>query len=189
VAAAVPTIGAINTAVANNAPSPNAWVFLGTGNLSNVSTATVSFTAYRKLKIVMKFYANPSNTQVPCLRLNGDSSGIYGEGSTHLISGGTSTQISAGLENNRINLIQNGLNQNQAFIGVIEIENASLTNVKNLSSNIIYRDTSGGTVWKRDLNIYRGTSAITSITIYDTNGVAFQNYVENNTAFQVFGVN
>jgi hypothetical protein len=60
VAAAVPTISAINTAVANNAPSPNGWVLLGTGNLQNVNSATVSFSAYRKLRVVWKYVSSSS---------------------------------------------------------------------------------------------------------------------------------
>ena len=194
VAAAVPTISAINTSVANNAPSPNAWVHLGTASMNNVNTATISFTAYRKLKVVIKGMGNASTSSTPALRFNGDSGNNYNSGFLYFRSGGTSP--STGLDVSNIGSYRlwrwtgSGLGNGTTFTGTIEIENASLTNIKNYSHKMAYFDAGDGAIAMIEtVGSYQGTSAITSVTFFDFNGNAFASNTTNNIAFQVFGMN
>jgi hypothetical protein len=191
VAAAVPTISAINSSVASNAPSPNNWVYLGNLNLSGVSSATISFSAYRKLKIIVpRIIGNVSVTQSPGIRLNGDSSEIYSNATGYTVSGATSTSWSQGYSNNRINLVQSNLQTNSSFVGIIEIDNAHTNNTKNYSVTIGYRDGGAGSnVRRTEIGTYINTTPITSLTFFCASSQPFQTVVENQTAVQVFGVN
>lgn len=192
VAAAVPTIGAINTAVANNAPSPFGWTLLGTGSLTNVSSATVSFSAYRKLRIVWRIYAGTASGHTLAMRFNGDSNMYYSGGSTFQYSGQAGPNFAAQHEQGQIFLLSNQSTTNQPMTGAMEVEHSALTTgIKYFTYDSYYRDGSFANWARRYGNgAYRGTSAITSVTLYDANSNAFLNYAqENNIAFQVFGAN
>jgi hypothetical protein len=191
VAAAVPTIGAINTSVANNAPSPNAWVHLGTVNMLNISSSSISFSAYRKLKIVLRLYSGV-NAQNPSIRFNDDSSSVYSTGQHFLGTGSTFSEFTGSINTSslRLNYSNSGsLAANNVMISTIEIENASLTNSKNFTSDSIFFQSGANFARVRNIGCYYGSSAITSITLFCSSGNLFANSTVNNGAFQVFGMN
>jgi hypothetical protein len=188
------TLAAIGTQVANNAPSPANWVHLGTASMTNLITSTISFSAYRKLKIVIKGLTNAGSSNSAALRFNSDSGNNYNTGFLYFRSGGTSP--STGLEVGNIGSYRlyrfngSGMGSNQTFVGTIEIENANLTNNKNYSHKMVYYD-AGDAQFARieGIGSYQGTSAITSVTFFDFSNVAYANNSTNNIAVQVFGMN
>jgi hypothetical protein len=192
VAAAVPTISAINTAVANNAPSPVNWVFLGSGNLQNIVSATVNFSAYRKLKIVIKVSADGSRgAPSPIIRLNNDSTnGNYVFVNRAWTTGTTAIPILTRTENNRYFWGNGGgSNVGDSTYGVFEIEQANLTSTKTMTYSYIYSDGNNATRYVDGFCHYIGGSAITSVTFADLSGVQFANTTANQTGLQVWGMN
>lgn len=191
VAAAVPTLSQINTSVANNAPSPNAWVHLGTVNMLNISSSTISFSAYRKLKIVLRLYSGV-NTQNPTIRFNSDTSNVYSVGQNFLSTGSTFSEFTGSINTSslRLNYSNSGsLAANNVMISTIEIENASLANSKDFTSNSIFFQSGANFARVQNIGCYYGSSAITSITLFCNSGNLFANSTVNNGAFQVFGMN
>jgi hypothetical protein len=191
VAAAVPTIGAINTSVANNAPSPVNWVFLGSANLQNVASATISFSAYRKLRLIVKVEINGGTPQNPRVRFNGDTTNgnyfnicrvsrssttpfpnIFGFGTSGMFFGNNDTVIAG-----------------SAVFGYFDIENASLTSTKFITSENYVVDNNSVVKYTTGFNFYIGGSAITSINLSDTASNTFANTTPNQTAVQVWGMN
>lgn len=191
VAGAVPTLSQINTAVANNAPSPNAWVHLGTVNMLNISSSTISFSAYRKLKIVLRLYSGV-NAQNPSIRFNSDSSNVYSFGQHFLTTGSTYSEFTGSISTSslRLNYSNSGsLAANNVMISTIEIENASLANSKDFTSDSIFFQSGANFARVQNIGCYYGSSAITSITLFCNSGNLFANSTANNGAFQVFGMN
>jgi hypothetical protein len=183
VAAAVPTIGAINTSVANNAPSPNNWVHLGTGSLNGVGSATVSFSSYRQLKIVVTATQGSNGDQL-AFRLNG-SSADYSFASTYR---GYANQNTISL--NQSWVLFSNANQafNQPMIVHLNIGNAALTTFKMFDYTFAANTGATGVNSFIDgFGAWRGTSAVTSVTIFNASNIAFSASAINQ--FQVFGAN
>ena len=186
VAAAVPTIGAINTSVANNAPSPFNYVFLGTGSLNNVNTATVSFSAYKYIKVVWSYTTSASANQRGDIRLNGDTGANYRYSFYCFTTNNTQSGATL-LGATRMNSTSGNMYTSQAVHGYMEIENANSTNPKiiYLKNNYL---TQGG--YNETLELDGGYfigSAITSVTIFDVNGNSYAADARNR--FDVFGAN
>ena len=124
VAAAVPAIGAINTSVANNAPSPNGWVYLGNGSLVSVNTASVSFSAYKKLRIVWKFNQGAS-AQAPLWRFNGDTGTNYTQHAS--IRSGSAWDTNVLISTDSIRMTIGNMSVGSPAVGWIEIYDAAST--------------------------------------------------------------
>jgi hypothetical protein len=184
VAAAVPTLTQINNSVATNAPSPNAWVHLGTHSLNNNSGGTVSFSAYRKLRII--FNANQgSNSDELWLRLNSDSNANYGWTRGYLEY---NNYFSSNSADTQIRITNGNISANQFTVATIEIDNASLTNVKLVKWRVFYNASNVGTpVVQEGDAVYRGTSPITSVYMFNAGNQPFQ--ANDRFFFQVFGMN
>ncbi len=188
VAAAVPTISAINSSVASNAPSPNSWVLIGTGNLQNTASATVSFSAYKKLRIVWKFAMQ--DAQAPAIRLNGDTGNNYVN--TAIVEYESATNTMYQSINETFFRISVGNSIAGSYnTGFMEVENADLSSSKLVRyQNITQSSTLGNARGRWDgCSVYRTSSAITSVTITGNSGSPYANDVYNATAFQVFGAN
>ncbi len=195
VAAAVPTLTQINNSVATNAPSPNGWVFLGSGNLQGVSSATVSFSAYRKLRIVWKFTNGTGGPQAVLVRFNGDTGNNYTVAA--LVSYNDTyaqAQTNFLINTDSLRMTYGNLANAGSCIGWMEVNDANSTSahkqaiyrnmaaMTNLPSNGIGRFDADG--------IWRNNAAITSVTILGLNGTVFsagESY--NAQGFQVFGAN
>ena len=186
VAAAVPTIGAINTSVANNAPSPFNYVFLGTGSLNNVNTATVSFSAYKYIKVVWSYTTNASANQQGNIRLNGDTGANY-RYAFYCFTSQPSYPAANLLGATRMNMTSGSMYTSQAVHGYMEIENANSTNPKMLYIKNHSLNSSGyNETLEADGGYFIG-SAITSVTIFDVNGNSYAADARNR--FDVFGAN
>lgn len=179
------TLAAIGTQVANNSSSPLNWTLLATGSLQNVNAATVSFSSYRALRIIVRCQVGSGSTQVPAMRLNGDTSGAYSAGRGALNGSNTNSQTG----NPQIQLSGTG-NNSSPINAIIEISNANTTAVKGVSWQITMLDSSTGQgVNYIGVGSYTGGSAITSFTLFDLNGANWAASANNATAFQVFGAN
>lgn len=189
VAAAVPTLTQINTSVSSNAPSPNNWTYLGNGSLVNVNTSTVSFSAYKKLRIVWKFYNGAAGAQSFGIRFNGDTASNYSL--TALIT----SNISNGNDFNQLpstdwmKLNYGNSRINQYAQGWMEVEDAASTSAHKQVRYVNYGDSSSlATLTKyAGEGIYRSNSAITSVTILGNGGTNTTTDALN--GFQVFGAN
>lgn len=180
------TNASIATQVANNAPSPNGWVFLGGGSLASAVSATVSFSAYKKLRIVVSTVQRGDSADYPSLRLNGDSGTNYayarkmeGFPSYYEYPANTSYfQFSYG-----------AISNNQHSETIIDVDFASMTNGW---KSVVWECTGASQAvgapgnWE-GIGVYRGTSAITSVTIYNAGGTTFGTSATN--AFHVYGAN
>jgi hypothetical protein len=185
VAAAVPTLAQINTSVATNAPSPNGWVHLGTASLANVASATVSFSAYRKLRVIWKAQGNSTGGSTTVqFRLNGDTANYYFGNMARSYTNQTSSFYNA----NNFSICPPGnLASAGLTFGFVDIDFANQTsNQKMVQSTWVGNSGAVGQVFGDALGIYAGTSAITSVTI-----LAFSSNFSNtpNTDFSVYGVN
>jgi hypothetical protein len=186
VAAAVPTISAINSSVASNAPSPFNYVFLGTGSLNNVNSATVSFSAYKYIKVIWSYTTNASANQQGSIRLNGDTSGNYRY--AYYCFNNVPNQTGASLLGaTRMNSTSGNMSTSQGVHGYMEIENANSTNPKMIYMKNNYLTQSGyNETLELDGGYFIG-SAITSFTIFDVNGSSYAADARNR--FDVFGAN
>jgi hypothetical protein len=183
VAAAVPTISAINTSVANNAPSPNNWVHLGTGSLNNVGTATVSFSAYRFLKIVITATQSSNGDQL-AFRLNG-SAADYSFASTYR---GYTNQNTISLNNSWVLFTNSNQASNQPLIAHLHISNTALSTFKMFDYTLAANTGATGVNNIIDgFGAWRGTSAVTSVTVFNASTIPFSASAINQ--FQVFGAN
>lgn len=182
------TLAAIGTQVANNAPSPNNWTFLGTGNLQNVSSATVSFSSYRTLRIGFRIIDAADS---PAFRLNGDTGVNYINGYNLINSGSTNPLSSTVTTNDRIPVTYNneGVISGVVFIGDIEISPAGLSNLKLCKIRTWYTNQSSFNRFSESYCTYNSTAAITSITFFNAGGSNFSGNSTNIIAFQVFGAN
>jgi hypothetical protein len=188
VAAAVPTISAINSSVASNAPSPNGWVLLGTGNLQNTASATISFSAYKKLRIVWKFVMQ--DAQAPVIRLNGDTGSNY-VNTAILEYDATSNPMYQNTAETFLRISIGNSIAGSMNTGFMEVENAGLSSSKLVRcQNITQHSSLSNARGRWDGNsVYRTSSAITSVTITGNSGSIYADDVYNATAFQVFGAN
>jgi hypothetical protein len=193
VAAAVPTLSQINSSVASNAPSPNAWVFLGSGNLQNVSSATVSFSAYRKIRVFYNILTRTSSGehQQICIRLNGDSNSFYSSMNITKRSGTGYNLLPFIRGNTRFFLTKDtaSAQSNSTVMGEFEIDNAALTSTKIVRGTTYYRDVDSADNFTDILGTYTGASAITSFTFFANEGNAFANNTVNQTGIQIWGMN
>ena len=188
------TLAAIGTQVANNAPSPSSWVFLGSGNLQGNNSATFSFSAYRKLRIVCKFTNGTGGAQAVLVRFNGDTANnytvaalvtyedTYAHAQTNFLIQTDSLRMTYG------NLLNGG-----TCIGWMEVNDANSTSAhKQVTYQNMAPQSSASNVtarWSAD-GIYRVNSAITSVTINGNSGTVFSaGEAYNAQAFQVFGQN
>jgi hypothetical protein len=187
VAAAVPTIGAINSSVASNAPSPNNWVFLGNASLTNVNSASVSFTAYKKLRIVWKFNQGGS-AQAPLWRFNGDSGTNYTQHAS--IRSGSAWDTNILISTDSIRMTIGNMSVGSPAVGWMEIYDAASTTAhKQIRNYGITAHSSLGNAyarWEGD-GVYRSNTAITSISLTGNGGTNFSGDTFN--SFQVFGAN
>ena len=186
VAGAVPTIGAINTSVANNAPSPFNWVHLGTGSVQNVTTATVSFSSYRYLRIFWSIQTG-ANDQAPKLRFNGDTAGNYPGGFFAFRSSAGNNTGSTAIGYTSINLSPGTYASNQTFTGWCEVFAANASTFKPYT--VKDYGIVAGNFNSEEHNLtgnYKG-SAITSVTLFDSSGQNFAN--DARCQFQVYGAN
>jgi hypothetical protein len=193
VAAAVPTISAINTAVATNAPSPNGWVFLGNANLQGVNSATISFSAYRKLRIVWKFVNGTGGAQPVLVRFNGDSGTNYTVTAFVQPASINTPEINFLPVVDSIRMTFGNLVNAGTCIGWMEVQDAASTSTHKQVTvqNTAAMSNFGGSIalWSSDA-IYRSNSAITSVTILGGSGTNFSaGEAINLQAFQVFGAN
>jgi hypothetical protein len=188
------TNSSIATQVANNAPSPNAWVFLGSGNLQGNNSATVSFSAYRKLRIVWKFTNGTAGAQAVLVRFNGDTGNnytvaalvtyqnTYANAETNFLIQADSLRMTYG------NLVNGG-----TCIGWMEVDDANSTSAhKQVTYQNMASMTGSASTFARYSadGIYRVNSAITSVTINGNGGTVFSaGEAYNAQAFQVFGQN
>jgi hypothetical protein len=187
VAAAVPTISAINTAVANNAPSPNNWVYLGNGSLVNVNTASVSFSAYKKLRIVWKFNMGAS-AQAPLWRFNGDTGSNYTQHASIRSAAAWDTNVLISTDSIRMTI--GNMSVGSPAVGWMEIyDTASTTAHKQIITEGITAHSSLNNSYAKweGMGVYRSNTAITSVSVTGNGGTNFSNDAFN--SFQVFGAN
>jgi hypothetical protein len=181
------TNASIATQVANNAPSPFNFVHLGTGTLNNVSTATVSFSSYRFLRIFWSIQTG-SNDQAPRLRFNGDTTGNYPGGYFAFRSSAGNNSGSTAIGYASINLTPSTYASNQVFTGWCEVFSANASTFKPYT--VTDYGIVAGNFNSEQHNLtgnYKGTSAITSVTLFCTNGQSFGADARNQ--FQVYGAN
>lgn len=179
------TLAAIGTQVANNSSSPLNWTLLATGSLQSVNAATVSFSSYRALRIITRCQAGASSQQL-CLRLNSDSTGAYSY-SRWPSNGTTQSNSTTGVSSLQI---AGNANSSSPVNAVIDIFNANTTAIKIITAQVGLLDSSTGSgVGFPGVGSYTGGSAITSITLFDNNGVNWAASANNANAFQVFGAN
>ena len=191
VAAAVPTLTQINSSVASNAPSPNNWVYLGAGNMQSVSNATVSFSAYKKLRVAIRFQIG-GTAQNPYLTLNNDTTSDMYSGANLVWSAGSSAipQLNDYALSSRVYLTSNNnVAAGYTVTGYIDIDNANLTNWKIMNGQIYYVDGTGSTKYCEFNGKYLGTSAITSVKITDQGNNNFNAWAGNTNGFHVYGMN
>ena len=188
VAAAVPTISAINTAVSSNAPSPNNWVFLGSGSLNNVNSASVSFSSYKQLRIHWRIMQGAS-AQAPLIRLNGDSATNYSMAAHFEYNSANSSDFNILPSSDSIRMILSNLTANNYVQGWMEVYDAASTTAhKQIKLVAIgYSSGLGGNAKSTCEAAYRSNSAITSVSITGNGGTAFSTDTYN--AFYVFGAN
>lgn len=189
------TNSSIATQVANNAPSPNAWVFLGSGNLQGNNSATVSFSAYRKLRIVWKFTNGTGGPQAVLVRFNGDTGNNYTVAA--LVSYNDTyaqAQTNFLINTDSLRMTYGNLANAGSCIGWMEVNDANSTSAH---KQAIYRNMAAMTslpsngIGRFDADgIWRNNAAITSVTIIGNGGTVFsagESY--NAQGFQVFGAN
>jgi hypothetical protein len=164
VAAAVPTIGAIDASVAANAPSANAWTVISSVTPSASTTVFSSLSGYKKYRIVY-FNTNTSESTLT-VRINGDTGSNYahsyfrGSAANSYVSAIVSTTTSISL---------NAGDTNGKW-GILEFENASLSTYKIVTLFVGGR--AGQNTYLEGIGMWRDTSAITSITMNESNSYA-----------------
>jgi hypothetical protein len=174
VAGQVPTISAINTSVANNAPSPNAWTYIAAITPTNggfLSTFS-SISGYKTLRLIG--YFQMSGPVVTNIRINGDSSSKY---SYHYLQyGNGSTAFTLGQASNassQLNLITTGTGVNVNIDLTFEFAN-NTSLFKRIKGYVDTQNASGTAIGSMYYGGYASTSAITSISFGDTSsGTSF----------------
>jgi hypothetical protein len=174
VAAAVPTISAINSSVASNAPSPFSWTVI-TNTVANGSATSYTFSSlsgYRYYRLIFEVSLPASAFNV---RLNGDGGNNY----TRTFFGYSSGGVTGSFEQNQSFMLQASTNSGLMH-GDLTIENATSTVYK-----IIKGTTSSNANFHiNHFGIWRNTAAVTSILVFSDN-----NNITNGSRITLLGAN
>jgi hypothetical protein len=163
VAGAVPTISAINSSVASNAPSPFSWTVI-TNTVANGTATSYTFSSLSGYKYYRLIFEVSLPSSALCVRLNGDSASSY----SRSFFGYSSGSITGSFEQNQTFLLQASTNSGLMY-GDLTIENATATVYKIIKGIT----SSNGNFHINHLGIWRNTAAVTSISVFsDNNNIA-----------------
>ena len=159
------TNASIATQVANNAPSPNAWTYLGATNFAANSSVTISgLASYRTYKILMPVNTGFTSATVG-MRINGDSGTTYNWWG-FLIQGGASspTTYNSSVNNTYFPAYSPGTGNNCSFETTIEfsaLAAAKLFTHTHSDTNLYYYSHKGA---------WANTGTISSFNFFTTGG-------------------
>jgi len=164
------TNSSIATQVANNAPSPNAWTLLGSATVT-YNSASVSFSGiggYKTYRLVVPYVQLSGGGGFWHFRINNDTSSVY---DNWFIASGT-----GGASQDSIRSSANGTN----FVGVYEVSNANTSGAKVVKLDLV---TFSNNSFGQGTGIYRGTSAVSTITF------SAANVIGNGNTIYLYGAN
>jgi hypothetical protein len=175
VAAAVPTISAINSSVANNAPSPNAWTLVSSVTPNNTTNSYTfsSLSGYRTYRILASGALGGAGNQLS-YRINGDSGSNYdvialGQG------GGSAVSMTYTYSQTGLWPLGSG-SANAYFMSDATFEFCLSSGYKAIKFNTAMMNSSAGNYSSESLGIYRTTSAVSSITVFNSGSGYFASY-------------
>jgi hypothetical protein len=167
-AAAVPTRAQINTSVATNAPSPNAWTYITAITGSGTGGVTFSgLSGYKVYKVYGSFATGTTGWPV-VIEVNGVTNPGFNGYGRFLQSGGSAGGLvadTAGRLNPWGNLNSSGPHHLEFTIG-----NANLSSPASFNTKAYMRG-SGTASWYEMDGFRGGNGPITSIRFYDPNAV------------------
>jgi hypothetical protein len=187
VAGSVPTISAINTSVANNAPSSNNWAYLASNTSLNTTTITFSgLSGYKTYKVLfVQVQAPSSNSGFIYCRINGDTNTVYSWGAGTFSSSTTVGSIASG---SSINITGNygNIGNSQVFGGEVVVSQANTSYAKTIDFK--FYGYSGGSNYVVGSAGYTGGASVSSITLFNS---STGNYFQSGTGggFYLFGAN
>jgi hypothetical protein len=176
VAAAVPTLTQINNSVATNAPSPNAWVSIGSITANNTSnTMTFSgLSGYKAYQIIFPFIEINGTYSGLALRINGDSSSVYNGFHTVNYNGGQ-TYPGRDFNTNQLRIAEGGVGTGAFISSFAEINQANLSAPKSITYSGYAGGSSTTNIMQGGYGSCQNTSTVSSITIYNTGAGLFFN--------------
>lgn len=174
VAGAVPTISAINSSVASNAPSPFSWTVI-TNTVANGTATSYTFSSlsgYKYYRLIFEVSLPASAINV---RLNGDGGSSY----TRSFFGYSTGGITGTFEQNQSFMLQASTTSGLMH-GDLTIENASATVYKIIKGTTA----SNSNFYINHFGIWRNTAAVTSISVFSDN-----NNIANASRITLLGAN
>jgi len=192
VAASVPTLSQINTAVSSNSASMPNWVLIGSSTTTGASiTRTISSipSTYRSLRLIAAGLFHATQTAAPLVRFNDDANTRYATYGYNFTSSNQSVQSIRHVDSTEVRPLLTSTTANQTFFFDLIIENYATANSQKFGSFSAAGNNGTYSFWTNGNFVYSGGgTAISSVSLID--GSQNTGYQINSTpcnGFYVFG--
>jgi len=166
------TLAAIGTQVANNAsPFGGTWTLISSSNLSTGTTTFSGLSNYKYLRFIASNIAVPGGNVTLQMRINADSGSNYVFGRYNFTIASTTGVATNVGSTNVFNIGPTGNNSSTYFD--FTIYNATSTAPKVVMWRGVYISGIEAIVIPEATGIYRGTSAVSSVTILNSGNESF----------------
>jgi hypothetical protein len=169
VAGAVPTISAINTSVANNAPSPSNWTVISTISITSQTVITFSsLSGYKTYKLVGSVSATNSSRLL--IRLNNDTTGNYNYYVTEWPNGNTYPGVDRGPSSSAITTTYSNMSGSNTNMFEANINSANTSGIKFVTGSVGFNSAGFNQNCSATFYGYYPSGPITRIDIQQSGG-------------------